>query len=60
MKVYTQISNINEVKLVNLGLYLKHLTVKSTMFSHRNVHKNTWTSLDGKIHNKIEDVLIDM
>src|SRR5215475_6517317 len=29
------------------------------MFPHRNVHKYTWTSPDGKIHNLIDHVLID-
>ena len=29
------------------------------MFPHRDIHKYTWTSSDGKIHNKIDNVLID-
>ncbi|PNF18022.1 hypothetical protein B7P43_G12640 [Cryptotermes secundus] len=29
------------------------------MFPHRNIHKFTWTSPDGKTHNKIEYKLID-
>jgi len=33
--------------------------VKSTMFHHRNIHKYTWTSPDGKTHNQIGHVLID-
>jgi hypothetical protein len=37
-------SSVNGVRVVNL-------TVKSTMFPYRNIHKFTWTSPDGKTHN---------
>jgi hypothetical protein len=29
------------------------------MIPHRNTHKYTWTSPDGKTHNQIDHVLID-
>jgi hypothetical protein len=42
-----EISNANGVRLVNVATF-KNLRVKSTMFPHRNIHKYTWTSPDGK------------
>ena len=50
--------NDNGIKLVNFATS-KNLVVKSTMFPHRNIHKYTWTSPDGKTHNQIDRVLID-
>jgi len=52
-------SNDNGVRLVNFATS-KNLVVKSTTFPHRNIHKYTWTSSDGKTHNQIDHVLIDM
>ncbi|PNF31948.1 hypothetical protein B7P43_G07946, partial [Cryptotermes secundus] len=38
-----EINNDNGVRVVNFATS-KNLTVKSTMFPHRNIHKVTWTS----------------
>jgi hypothetical protein len=53
-----EISNDNGVRVVNLATSKNH-PVKSTMFPHRNIHKVTWTSPDGRTHNQIEHILID-
>ncbi|PNF29719.1 hypothetical protein B7P43_G12562 [Cryptotermes secundus] len=53
-----EINNDNGVRVVNFATS-KNLTVKSTMFPHRNIHKFTWTSPDGKVHNQIDNILID-
>ena len=48
----------NGVRIVNF-VTSKNLVVKSTIFPHRNIHKCTWTSPDGKTHNQIDHILID-
>ena len=53
-----QDSNDNGVRLVNFATS-QNLVVKRTMFPHRNIHKYTWTSPDGKTHNQIDHLLID-
>jgi hypothetical protein len=53
-----EIGNDNGVRLVNLATS-KNLRVKSTMFPHRNIHKYTWMSPDGKTHNQIYHILVD-
>jgi len=50
-----QDSNDNGVIIANFATS-KILVVKSTMFPHRNIHKYTWTSLDGKTHNHIDHI----
>ena len=52
-----QDSNDNGVRIVNFATS-KNL-VKSTMFPHRDIHKHTWTSPDGKMHNQINHILTD-
>ena len=46
------------VRIVNF-VTSKNLVVKSMMFPHRNIHKFTWTSPEGKTQNQIEHTLID-
>jgi hypothetical protein len=53
-----EIRNDIGVRLVNFATS-KNLRVKSRMFPHRNIHKYTWTSPDGKAHNEIDHILVD-
>ena len=53
-----QHSNDNGVRIVTFATS-KNEVVKSMMFPHRNIHKYTWTSPDGKTHNQIDHILID-
>ena len=53
-----QDSNDNGVRLVNF-ITSKNLAVKNMMFPHRNIHKYTWASPDGKTHNQIDHILTD-
>jgi hypothetical protein len=53
-----EIINANDKELVNFATS-KNLVVKSTMFPHRNIHKYTWTSPDGKTHDQIDHILVD-
>jgi hypothetical protein len=50
-----QVSNDNGV--VHFGTF-ENLIAKNTMLSHRNFHKFTWTSPDGKSYNQIGHILI--
>jgi endonuclease/exonuclease/phosphatase family metal-dependent hydrolase len=51
-------TNINGVGVVNFSTS-KNLTVKSSMIPHRNIHKVTWTSPNGRTNNKIDHISID-
>ena len=53
-----QDSNDNGVRIVNYATS-KNQVLKSTMFPHRDIHKHTWTSPDGKTHNQFDRILID-
>ena len=45
-----QDNNDNGVKILYFATS-KNLVVKSTMFPHRDIHKYTWTSPEGKTYN---------
>ena len=47
-----QNNNDNGAGTVNFA-NSKNLVVKITMFPHRDIHKHTWTSPDGKTHNQM-------
>jgi ATP-dependent exoDNAse (exonuclease V) alpha subunit len=51
-------SNDNGIRVVNFATS-KNLRVKSSMFPHRNIHKYTWSSPDGKTNNRIDYFLVD-
>ena len=53
-----QDSYYNGVRTVNFPTS-KHLVVKSTVFQHRDIHEHNWTPTDGKMHSKIDHILID-
>jgi hypothetical protein len=53
-----QDSNRNGVRIVDFATS-KNLVVKSTIFTHRNLHEYNWNSLDGKTHKETENILID-
>ena len=50
--------NDNGIRVLNFATS-KNLVLKSMMFPHRDIHKYTWTSPDGKTHNQIDHILID-
>lgn len=50
--------NENGTRLASFAV-ANNLFAKSTMFPHRDVHKQTWRSPDGRTYNKIDHVLIN-
>jgi len=58
LRDFNVICNDNEVRVANFATS-EDIIFKSTNFSHRNIHKYTWTSLDGKMYNQTDHILID-
>ena len=46
------------VRIINSAAS-KYLVVNSTILPHRDFHEYTWTSPDAKIHNQVDNILID-
>jgi hypothetical protein len=57
-EILHEIGNDNAVRVVKF-VTSRNITVKSTMFPHRNIHKYTWTSQAGKPHNQIDHILVE-
>jgi len=53
-----QDSDDKGVRIVNFATS-KYLFINRTMLLHRDIHKNTWTSTDGKTQNQTDRILID-
>jgi hypothetical protein len=51
-KSLREIINDNGFRVVSFTTF-KNLVAKCTMFPHSNIHKYTWASPDGNIHNQI-------
>jgi len=45
------------MKMIQFALS-KGLNIRSTTFPHKDIHKETWYSADGRTANQIEHVLI--
>ena len=54
----TEIMNSNGERLIDFK-EMSNLVVTGTIFPHKDIHKNTWTSPDGKTHNQIDHILVN-
>lgn len=51
-------SNDNGIRMINLAASL-NMTISSTWFPHKDIHKATWVFSDGNTRNQIDHFLID-
>lgn len=52
-------TNDNGQRLINFGME-KQLQIKATFLKHREIHKETWKSPDGRTKNQIDHLLIEL
>ena len=51
-------TNDNGLKLIDLATG-NGLVIKSTMYPHKNIHKGTWKSPEGRYTNQIDHILVN-
>jgi len=50
-------SNENDNKLITFAA-ARNIVISSTMFPHKNILKQTWISLGGRIRNQIDHIVM--
>jgi hypothetical protein len=58
LRVHMKLVMVMELRVVNFTTS-KNLAVESTTFPHRDIHKHTWTSPEGKTHNHTNHFLLN-